>query len=362
MPTLLTLLLLSLMSIPTGGQQSNLARPIQFLNQSGRNIELYWIHPLTREQVLQSNPLIHNGASFSLNSYIGHEFEIRETPTKGSNYCADRECNVSFVNVTGAEDQVIIIEKGVNVKRIDDHVLAKKSAESIIQYCRREGQKLHLNNTSMLLDFIDNCNEELFTDRLVDASKEIKFQANVRKHLAIQWEEYTCADDDAPLPEPVEKSRWHGLSVSKYLDRDSAKIHIIENFINTEECEAVMEAAKPLLHKATVADGSGGSQYSKSRNAMQAGVRVPWEEEVNGHAIPSLAKRIYAYTNRVTNLNLSPSGQEDLMAIQYDGKNYEDGHPPDRYTPHCDGECTGLPHKPGTRVATMVMYCEAPGE
>jgi len=30
---------------------------------------------------------------------------------------------------------------------------------------------------------------------------------------------------------------------------------------------------------------------------------------------------------------------------------------PDRYTPHCDGDCTGLPHKYGTRMATVVMYC-----
>lgn len=29
---------------------------------------------------------------------------------------------------------------------------------------------------------------------------------------------------------------------------------------------------------------------------------------------------------------------------------------------HCDGDCTGLPHKPGTRMATMVMYCTLPTE
>ncbi len=26
--------------------------------------------------------------------------------------------------------------------------------------------------------------------------------------------------------------------------------------------------------------------------------------------------------------------------------------------PHCDGECTGLKHKYGTRMATIVMYCD----
>lgn len=68
------------------------------------------------------------------------------------------------------------------------------------------------------------------------------------------------------------------------------------------------------------------------------------------------------------------------MSIQYFGSGLNDTKP-DRYTvrcliyvdvlevllmltrlwltlqPHCDGECDGLPHKRGGRVATMVMYC-----
>ena len=47
------------------------------------------------------------------------------------------------------------------------------------------------------------------------------------------------------------------------------------------------------------------------------------------------------------------------MSIQYFGRGLNDTSP-DRYTPHCDGDCDGLPHKPGTRMATMVMYCTLP--
>ena len=52
-------------------------------------------------------------------------------------------------------------------------------------------------------------------------------------------------------------------------------------------------------------------------------------------------------------------GQEDLMSIQYFGNGTADPTP-DRYTPHCDGECDGRAHKVGARVATMVMYCDVP--
>ena len=42
--------------------------------------------------------------------------------------------------------------------------------------------------------------------------------------------------------------------------------------------------------------------------------------------------------------------------IQYFGRGRNDSEP-DRYTPHCDGECTGDKHKSGTRMATIVTYC-----
>jgi hypothetical protein len=47
------------------------------------------------------------------------------------------------------------------------------------------------------------------------------------------------------------------------------------------------------------------------------------------------------------------------MSIQYFGNGTDDPRP-DRYTPHCDGDCDGMPHKIGGRVATMVMYCDVP--
>merc|ERR1711935_192784 len=47
------------------------------------------------------------------------------------------------------------------------------------------------------------------------------------------------------------------------------------------------------------------------------------------------------------------------MSIQYFGRG-ANHTAPDRYTPHCDGECDGLEHKSGTRMATLVMYCTIP--
>ena len=92
------------------------------------------------------------------------------------------------------------------------------------------------------------------------------------------------------------------------------------------------EAAAPILHKATVADGKGGSEFSESRKAMQAGIKVPWDKEKEGHPIATLSRRVYDYVNHVLDLNIQHNGQEDLMSIQYEGRGENDTEP-DRYMP-----------------------------
>ena len=171
-------------------------------------------------------------------------------------------------------------------------------------------------------------------------------------------ENYTCLDDTLDSTPDVEVRTWAYKeepvrTVHVKHERPASRIHLIENFINEEECQAMEKAAQSSLHRATVADGKGGSRLSENRKAMQAGITVPWDEEADGHPIARLSRRVYDYTNHVLGLGIQEFGQEDLMSIQYFGRGKNDTEP-DRYTPHCDGECTGQPHKWGTRMATLV--------
>jgi hypothetical protein len=175
-------------------------------------------------------------------------------------------------------------------------------------------------------------------------------------------ENFTCSDDTLDSTEDVETRIWQHLdelprTIHVKHERPASKIHVIENFILPEECEAMEQAAAASLHRATVADGKGGSRLSENRKAMQAGIKVPWNQESSGNPIARLSRRVYDYTNHVLGLDIDEKGQEDLMSIQYFGRGLNDTEP-DRYTPHCDGECTGQPHKSGTRMATLVMYCD----
>lgn len=165
--------------------------------------------------------------------------------------------------------------------------------------------------------------------------------------------------------ESLREDYWRGARdrrrrpVQVLLDRPASRIMVVSNFISEDECSAMQDVAKSKLHQATVADGKGGSHFSEHRKAMQAGIKVPWEKENEGDHIATLSRKVYDFTNHILDLDIKEHGQEDLMSIQYFGRGVNDTQP-DRYTPHCDGDCTGLPHKKGTRMATMVMYCTIP--
>ena len=71
------------------------SRSFIVVNDSGVSIEMYWVEPETREAFLLSTPNVglYNGAQMPFDSYVGHEFEIREMPAAESGEC-DNENNV----------------------------------------------------------------------------------------------------------------------------------------------------------------------------------------------------------------------------------------------------------------------------
>ena len=60
---------------------------------------------------------------------------------------------------------------------------------------------------------------------------------------------------------------------------------------------------------------------------MQAGIKVPWDQEAAGNAIARLSRRVYDYANAVLGLDIKEHGQEDLMSIQYKGRGFNDAEP-----------------------------------
>lgn len=343
---------------------SPLSRKFQILNEGQSKVELYWIHPQTRDAVIMSNPDIIPGAEFPLDSFVAHEFEVRELKCQ-TDIGSCKKCGFA---VSSNEDQVVRINNDIECLFEDNKVKARKEAEDMVADCHKEAldkvnSASNADVTQAMKDLV-SCVQGGVAEKLEDINEEIAFQSTVRKDIAGQLENYTCMDDTMDSSPTIEEKMWRhdqdpGAGTRRVQikhERPASKIHVIENFIMEDECIAMEEAAKKSLHRATVADGRGGSKYSENRKALQAGITVNWQKEKDGDPIARLSRRVYDYTNDVLGLNIEEHGQEDLMSIQYEGRGKNDTEP-DRYTPHCDGDCTGLPHKEGTRMATMVMYC-----
>ena len=266
---------------------------------------------------------------------------------------------------------VITIKPGIEIEFVDDQIKAAEEAGDIVRACQEDAKgriaaaKDDPDAALAAMDDLLECVEKGVAYTLAKANEEIAFHSKIRKGLAEQMENYTCVDPDLNTTEAIEDKIWRGAKDRKarkvdiLFERPASKIHVVHGFIDEDECNAMERAAASKLHRATVADGKGGSHFSEHRKAMQAGITVSWADEANGNLIARLSRRVYDYNNEVLGLDIDEHGQEDLMSIQYFGRG-EDDTEPDRYTPHCDGDCTGLEHKTGTRMATMVMYCKIP--
>jgi hypothetical protein len=239
---------------------------------------------------------------------------------------------------------VIKIGTGLELRLTDTFTEAKEQSENVIASCHENAKrKLASNPEDALLsiDELSSCVEAGVAKKLELANEEISFQAKIRTGMAGLLENYTCVDASLDSSPDVSSNIWisdkdqKSRLISVKHDRPSSQIHVIADFIDEEECLAMENEAQRTLHRATVADGKGGSRLSENRKAMQAGIKVQWDKEIEGDAIARLSRRVYDYTNRVLGLGIEEQGQEDLMSIQYFGRGRNDTEP-DRYTPVSD--------------------------
>ena len=262
---------------------------------------------------------------------------------------------------------VISVDASFNLKHEDHKSVAREKASDILDACKLAATaKLHDGaDFQSVVAEMSECMSGSVVKEFVSLADEVSFQSQVRKSMAGYYENFTCADYDLPTSPSQVNQTWFDrrtrLShpVQVLLDQPASKVHLVDNFISDEQCAAMENAAKNRLAQAFVADGGGGFEISKARKAMQAGIHVNWAAEASGDPIATISRKVYDYVNHATGLNIDEKGQEDLMSIQYFGRGENDTDP-DHYKPHCDGECTGDPHKHGNRVATIVMYCEVP--
>lgn len=88
-------------------------RKVIIRNQSGRRIEMNWIHPTTKQTALMTDPDILHGAEFTMDSYVSHRFELRELPSRRTNKCTvPDKCQTATFAVNNNEKQGVCHRRG----------------------------------------------------------------------------------------------------------------------------------------------------------------------------------------------------------------------------------------------------------
>lgn len=279
-----TLLLLAVVA------QRGVKRNIKITNDSGSRIVIYWVHPSTRDTALMSDAEgIPPGADFPLDSYVGHEFEVREMPLKSTGSCATEQCRITHFAVSENDEQVASINKEFEVVFVDNKIKATMQATDLIKTCKESATEKLASDPETAVSDMMKCVESGVATALEQVNEEIAFQASIRKEIAATLENYTCVDDGLNSTEDVSTDTWiDPVDNSRYMvhvkfDRAASRIHTIEKFIKPDECAAMEEAAKPSLHDATVADvrsrivlnaGSSQTANHKVHRAREARVSV----------------------------------------------------------------------------------------
>ncbi|KAL3927851.1 MAG: hypothetical protein SGBAC_012905 [Bacillariaceae sp.] len=197
---LLCLFVYNTLAAPATNKQTE--RKINILNDSGSKLAIYWVNPQTKEGVLMTVPDVMHGASFPLNSFVGHDFEVREVPAVSTGLCKseDQTCRSTFFTVSPGDEQTFTITKEFVINFVDDKVKAEEQASQIVQECKtRATTKLvgaagNAAKTQEAMDDLVECVEGGVASSLAKANEELSFQASIRKGMAEQMENYTCVD------------------------------------------------------------------------------------------------------------------------------------------------------------------------
>ena len=99
-------------------------RRIKIVNESGGNLEVYYVRRSTRDTELISVPSVVQGAEFLVDTHVGHEFEFREMAGP-SGTCKDHVCRQTFFTVSENDEQVARVTADFETIVVDSKIKAE---------------------------------------------------------------------------------------------------------------------------------------------------------------------------------------------------------------------------------------------
>lgn len=218
-------------------------------NQSGRRADILWVdtskepHEFVSQSTDDDGYLY--GSDTSISSYIGHEFEIRELPSKKTGRCVYDECRKARFKVNDQENQQIIVDKDYVVTHEDDRQRAVSSARTLYEKCKSSADGLSLVEA---IEAIAVCMEAQVNATLAVQEEERDFQFALREEMARDLIPYACGDVNFTKGQETHNQSWHykdgGDKYTEYdlrmmHERPTSVIFVVDNFATKEDCHAL---------------------------------------------------------------------------------------------------------------------------
>jgi hypothetical protein len=251
---ILTLNLSSIVSAAALGKTKGHAdnqRSFHFQNLSGRRVDVLWVNVnKTPNDFVSQNggegyPY---GGDTNILSYIGHEFEIRELPSKKTNSCLFEECRKARFKVNDQQNQDIIIDSDFKVIHQDDRQRAYSTANDLYQECKQQIDEKNLDPLESL-DAMTECMETKVKESLAKAEEERTFQATLRQQMTQELVPYACGDVNFTESTAVTNVTWKYRNPSSgemdeyklniLHERPNSEILKIDNFTTPKVCDAI---------------------------------------------------------------------------------------------------------------------------
>jgi hypothetical protein len=347
-------------------EEENYDQPaMNIVNWAGSPIQLFWLDPDNGEESQMLARPVQNGSTSFLNSFDGHEFVIRLEEDPNVHYKFTKGPKHELAFVTGSATELLVTMQVVASygmlmdwsARNEDRYLSPRWIRELEPKKRVE---FAVNECAALKDNakdFNRCFVEVAADDFEVLMRKKDSSVKSRDVMSSRLRNYTCADDSLQTTLPLYSKTVNIIDgtykMDVLMDLPRSKIWTVHNFVSEEECGVLKSVSGPQLARATVADEDGAAIVSDNRKAQQARYKgVNDDGFFASDPLFPLYQKIFNITNEFASYQLHTDGQEGFMLIQYNKE--------DQYTPHCDGDCDDNQHVTGGRVATCVLYCEAP--
>ena len=231
------------------------------MNSAADALELLWVDEVSSLEV--SMGIVHPLAEHTLSTYASHNFVIRL-----KNDTSPYKHELRFLK--RPYDEVLSVSHSEDGFETSSTHPFEQMEEQLLQALDRCPDKLHPDHVECIANFTYPS-----MAALLDHHTEVK---TYRDLITDKLRNYSCADESLQSSEPISSTleivHDKEVTVNSHVDMEHAKVWSVQDFVTEDECELLMESARPRLERAAVVGEDGQGMVSESRKAQQAAYAV----------------------------------------------------------------------------------------